>query len=68
MADEKVVWFYVGAGAYFPGVPRQDLTQADLDRLTDSQRADVEAGTIYQRSKPTGGRAALTQVPTEGEE
>lgn len=63
MASDKTIWFYVGGGAYFPGVPCRDLSDADMEMFTATQRADVEAGTIFQRSKPTGERASLSNVP-----
>lgn len=71
MSNDIVRLYYTGRG-YFPGVPRRDLTDADLKRLGEARIADVTAQhpasghASYQTTKPasrvpgTGDEAAAT--------
>lgn len=55
-AEPSPRYRFVGeAGQYLEGVPARDLTQEDVDALTDEQRAAVEASPLYEA--PGGGEA-----------
>jgi hypothetical protein len=40
---------YVGAGAFHPGIPARDLSDADVKKLGTAERALIEASAIYRR-------------------
>lgn len=82
MTDGAIVYKYRGrrSGAHLIGVPARDLTQADVDTLEPSVRADLEAhaaaaGDAYRAiepepeapAKPRRNREPGDVVPVGGE-
>jgi hypothetical protein len=70
---QRVGLRYIGAGDYFPGIPRRDLTEKDLVRYA-AAIAEVEAAgtlaTLYESvtSFPEGPHSATDSVTTEAVE
>jgi len=48
--NEEKVWIYTGKGEFIDGVPARDLTEIDLARLDEFQRAAVEGSKLYRRA------------------
>lgn len=71
MSDRPKRLYYTGRGA-IPGVPRRDLEERDVARLSDAKLVDVmgkhprSGRATYQVTKP-GGRAADTPPAQESE-
>lgn len=56
---------YIGAGDYFPGIPRRDLTEKDLVRYADAIAAVEGAGTLETLYEPVVELAETTNVAEE---
>lgn len=59
---------YISDGAFLPGIPARDLSDADLAQLTPEQRTDIEANA----AQPEGTRIyekadAKAKAASEGE-
>lgn len=66
---DPVVYRYAGGGRrYFRGVPRRDLTAADLARLSRENRRHVEAGTIYEAVATKAAKAAVKEADKAAKE
>lgn len=46
-------------GAFFPGVPLRDLTDADWDALPQRLRESADASPMYRKTKPPSETAPL---------
>ncbi len=68
---DAIVWVWTGReGENLDGVPARSLTEADVDRLTKEQRADVKASKLYRvppRRAPQPEVTAGTEEPTTEE-
>ncbi len=49
--------------AQFPGVPARDLTERDINRMSDETLADVLGSTLYQKTKPAERSAKSEEAP-----
>jgi hypothetical protein len=48
----KTIYRYKGDGTdYYNGVPARDLDETDVSLLTDEQRAVLDEGPLYQRTR-----------------
>lgn len=62
---------YQGRGAFIPGIPARNLSEADVDRLTDEQVAQLatkhDGKQLYtKRSAPKGEGDAKAGKPADG--
>jgi hypothetical protein len=65
--DPKIALFYVPSapGDGFTGIPRRDLTERDVERLSGEQLRNATSPhpngdpPMYQKSPPTGKRAEV---------
>ena len=58
----KVIYTYQGRGEYIPGIPARDLSQADLDNLSEAQRTTVESSPhLYQAEKQPAKKKAKSK-------
>ncbi len=55
--NEEKVWIYTGKGEFIDGVPARDLTEVDLARLDEFQKAAVEGSKIYRRAPKRAAEA-----------
>lgn len=69
MAREKALYF-VGPvqqnkrpARYIEGVPARDLSERDIDRLSDELYEAAVKSDLYQKSKPSGGDKTVSPAP-----
>lgn len=48
--SEKILWFYIGKGAFIDGIPAADLTRQDWDRLDLDAQLAVESRGLYRKA------------------
>lgn len=60
-----VVYVYKGNGEFYSGIPKRDLTQADVERLNEVQLALVQSGTIYTPATPKKSKKGATAQESE---
>lgn len=66
--SEKVLWFYIGKGAFIDGIPAADLTEQDWARLDVDGRMAVENRGLYRKAaRPKVEEPAPAAKPAEPE-
>jgi hypothetical protein len=48
--SEKILWYYIGKGAFIDGIPAADLTEQDWARLDVDGQMAVENRGLYRRA------------------
>lgn len=54
----NVVKYKYTGGAFLPNIPARDLSQADLDNLTEEQVAIVKGSSLYREVKASRTKGA----------